>query len=175
MGALNSQDSPEVVDLLRDLQLLSEKLIECRVDGDLERAGELADNATELKRKIAERRVVADIERASILLSTPTFRQRLSSLLVSAGTWKIERVHHAPGFGLLRVAEFAYSRKTFEEVFVPTIQDLQEEYAAALAADRMWKARWVKARGYWSFFSAAGMQAAVRTARKAFKMWSSAP
>jgi hypothetical protein len=56
------------------------------------------------------------------------------------------------------MTEFFYSRRTFEEVFQPTISDLQEEYLDALAERRPWKARWVKVRGIWSFFSAVLLQ-----------------
>ena len=59
-----------------------------------------------------------------------------------------------PGHRLLRFAEFAFSRRDFELVLEPVVGDLRREYLAALAAGRRWKARWVRLRGTWAFWSA---------------------
>lgn len=59
-----------------------------------------------------------------------------------------------PGFRLLKLAEFIFSRRNFTLVLEPVVRDLREEYLAALAERRPWKARWVRVRGYWAFWSA---------------------
>ena len=59
-----------------------------------------------------------------------------------------------PGHRLLRFAEFAFSRRSYLLVFEPVISDLRREYLEALAAGRRWKARWVRLRGTWAFWSA---------------------
>ena len=59
-----------------------------------------------------------------------------------------------PGHGLLRLGDFAFSRRTYRLVLEPVIGDLRREHAAALAAGRVWKARWVRLRGTWAFWSA---------------------
>jgi hypothetical protein len=64
-----------------------------------------------------------------------------------------------------------YSRNTYECVFQPTIDDLQAEYAEALSQNRHWKAGWVRARGYWSFLSAASLQSIFGLGKCAAKIW----
>lgn len=81
------------------------------------------------------------------------------------------RLHRPPGHLLLLIAEFVCSKKTLKEVFEPTVLDFREEYNEALAERRPWKARWVRARGYWSFFNAAGLASAVGVGKKVVKLW----
>jgi len=57
------------------------------------------------------------------------------------------RVKKPPGHLLLVITEFLYPRKRYEQVFVPTIDDLRLEHAQALAAGRTLKAKWIHARG----------------------------
>ena len=59
-----------------------------------------------------------------------------------------------PGYRLLRFAEFVFSRQSYRWVLEPVIGDLRREHAAALAAGRRWKARWVRLRGTWAFWAA---------------------
>lgn len=81
------------------------------------------------------------------------------------------RISKAPGHYLLRIAEFAFSKKTFTEVFEPTIRDLRDEYNEALLEGRSWKARWVRSRGYWSFLNAAGLTSIVGVGKNVVKLW----
>jgi hypothetical protein len=81
------------------------------------------------------------------------------------------RIEHPPGYGLLWFADFFYSRKSVEECLRPTIQDLQDEYAEALAAKRPHKARWVRIRGTWSFVCAAGMLTMASIGKQVVKIW----
>ncbi|WP_420125245.1 hypothetical protein [Longimicrobium sp.] len=76
-----------------------------------------------------------------------------------------------PGYGLLWFADFFYSPKSVEECLRPTIQDLQDEYAEALAAKRPQKARWVRIRGTWSFACAAGMLTMASIGKQVVKIW----
>jgi hypothetical protein len=76
-----------------------------------------------------------------------------------------------PGRHLRSFAEFFFSRRTSELVLEPTLRDLLDEYCEALEQGRLWKARWVRVRGYWSFWSAAGAQLAVSFARTVLQIW----
>jgi hypothetical protein len=81
------------------------------------------------------------------------------------------RLQRPPGYGLLWFADFFYSRKSVEECLRPTIQDLQDEYAEALAAKRPHKARWVRIRGTWSFVCAAGLLTMASIGKQVVKIW----
>jgi hypothetical protein len=81
------------------------------------------------------------------------------------------RLVRPPGAKLLQLAEFLYSRKTFKDVLEPTILDLQDEHAEALSQGRQWKASWVRVRGTWSFFNAAGLFAVVSVGKRLVAMW----
>jgi hypothetical protein len=72
---------------------------------------------------------------------------------------------------LLWFADFFYPKKSVEECLRPTIQDLQDEYAEALAAKRPHKARWVRIRGTWSFVCAAGMLTMAGIGKQVVKIW----
>lgn len=166
--------------ILSDAQALSEKIRQAERRGDLMLLDELLAHHTRLSLSydavMAEDPDTRPTRKLHFANGTVwheiRFRWKHGNSRVNGPRIRLSR---PPGSGLLLVAEFLYSRKAYEEVFVPTVSDLREEYAAALVAKRKWKARWVLVRGYWSFFSAAGLQTAVRVARKAFKMWSSAP
>jgi hypothetical protein len=79
-----------------------------------------------------------------------------------------------PGTRLNAVAEFLFSKKTYERVFQPTISDLQDEYIAALALDRSWKARWVWIRGHLAFWKAFALQVPISLMRAAMAIWQAA-
>jgi hypothetical protein len=82
-------------------------------------------------------------------------------------------LHTPPGSTLNRMAEWIYSRKTFEEVLQPVLSDLQIEYFDALHAGRCWKARWVRIRGYWTFWTHAAMQFPISVTQAAVALWKS--
>jgi hypothetical protein len=52
---------------------------------------------------------------------------------------------------MLPIADFIYSRETFERVFAPLVADLRYEYAEALAKGLHAKARWIEAEYWWAF------------------------
>ncbi|HLL47388.1 MAG TPA: hypothetical protein VK399_11810 [Longimicrobiaceae bacterium] len=79
------------------------------------------------------------------------------------------RLYRAPGFRLLRIAEFLFSSKVFAEMLQPPIVDLQTEYIEAVAEGRKWKRRWVLVRGYWSVACAAVKASSVLSALKVIK------
>lgn len=58
-----------------------------------------------------------------------------------------------PGHWWLRFTEFVYSRETFENIFQQTIADLRHEFNNALTKGRVWKARWIRLRGYLSIIN----------------------
>lgn len=80
----------------------------------------------------------------------------------STRTAQRRKVHLAPGSRLLRVAEFIFTKREYEEFMSQPILDMQEEYIAALAERRHWKARWVRLRGSYAFFKAAGAYSVLR-------------
>ncbi len=53
-----------------------------------------------------------------------------------------------------RFAAAFFSQKTNKHVLEPVLRDLRDEYMEALAEGRLWKARWVRIRGTWSFWAA---------------------
>lgn len=62
-----------------------------------------------------------------------------------------------PGAGMLRLADLLVSRRTYERVFEPLVNDLRLEYFEALSQQRPWKARLIAARYWiafvWNFFA----------------------
>ena len=71
------------------------------------------------------------------------------------------KVRRPVGSSLRGVAEFLFSKKSYEQIYDPLISDLRVEYCEALASNRRWKARWVRARGYGSFLTAGLAHAAA--------------
>ncbi len=59
-----------------------------------------------------------------------------------------------PGTTLLDVAKSVFPQRDYNNIFVPTVRDLQEEYSETVAQGRPLKASWVRVRGYCSFGSA---------------------
>jgi hypothetical protein len=87
--------------------------------------------------------------------------------------WKaIGRVRQ-PGQKLEIMSEFLFSKKFFSNVIFPLISDMREEYFEALSQNRMWKARWVRVRGTWSFFAAIGLDRAFALVSFFIKAWKS--
>lgn len=104
----------------------------------------------------------------AFLSAIPGWVDRVLGALKQDSTTKI---YHPPGHFLLQIAEFVCSKKTFTGVLEPTIHDLREEYNEALAEGRVWKARFVRVRGYWAFFNAAGLMTAVGIGKKVVQLW----
>ena len=71
------------------------------------------------------------------------------------------KVRRPAGSSLRSIAEFVVSKKSYEQIYDPLISDLRLEYYEALAANRRWKARWVRARGCGSFLTAGLAHAAA--------------
>ncbi|MCZ0934989.1 MAG: hypothetical protein OXJ54_07390, partial [Gemmatimonadetes bacterium] len=80
-------------------------------------------------------------------------------------------VRRSVGCSLRDVAEFVFPRKSCEQIFDPLIGDLQFEYFEALAANRKWKARWVRLQGYGSFAKAALAHVAGSSGYLVFRVW----
>lgn len=81
------------------------------------------------------------------------------------------KIHDPPGFRLLAFAGFIFTTKIYSEVLEPTIRDLQDEHIAALAQGRIGKARWVKLRGYFSFWSAVIALVPGSLLKRLMKIW----
>jgi hypothetical protein len=85
------------------------------------------------------------------------------------------RLSSPPGVGLRALAELIFSTKSYLEIFVPVFRDLFDEYCQALETGRPWKARWVRLRGYWSFWSAVAAHLSTLIAKKACQIWKANP
>lgn len=81
------------------------------------------------------------------------------------------RIHTPPGSHLARFADFIFSKRVYETVFVPVLRDIFDEYCEALNRGRLWKAKWVCLRGHWSFWSAVLAQAPVSAVKLVYKIW----
>jgi hypothetical protein len=93
-----------------------------------------------------------------------------AAILNSTGS-KIAR--QAPGKSHLQFADFFFSKKKYEAVYLPIIQDMREEYFEALSQSRTWKASWVRVRGTWSFFAALGLDRFFSVVSLCVKVWKS--
>lgn len=71
------------------------------------------------------------------------------------------KVRRPVGSSLRGIAEFVFSKKSYEQIYAPLISDLRVEYCEALDENRTWKAGWVRARGYGSFLTAGLAHAAA--------------
>ena len=87
------------------------------------------------------------------------FGQTVTNWLVRFASRR--KVRRPVGSSLRGVAEFVFSKKSYEQIYDPLLSDLRLEYCEALAANRRWKARWVRARGYGSFLTAGLAHAAA--------------
>jgi len=88
----------------------------------------------------------------------------------STGSWKT-RIKAPPGSHLRTLSEFLFSKKIYSTIFEPTLCDLLNEYVEALKDHRPWKARYVRIRGYWSFWSTAFAQLPISALKMAYKAW----
>lgn len=71
---------------------------------------------------------------------------------------------------LLKIGGFVFSPEVVSMVIQPTCQDLLEEYDQARAEGRPWKARWVRGRGYWSFWSAVAAQLTTSLMKRLYRL-----
>lgn len=111
----------------------------------------------------------------SSLIGLAALRYRRVLLDAIDRRFLVERIQRPPGFGLRVFANFLCSRKTFELVLEPTLRDLYDEYCQALLERRPWKARWVRIRGYLSFWSAVFAQAPISVIKMVYQIWKAIP
>ena len=102
--------------------------------------------------------------------------RRLGEFGQTATNWLVRlasrrKVRRPVGSSLHGVAEFAFSKKSYEQIYDPLISDLRFEYCEALAANRRGKARWVRARGYWSFLTAVLAHVAALGGHLVVRVW----
>jgi hypothetical protein len=117
------------------------------------------------------------VESSSIILKIAI----IGSLLLSASNvhWAFtynngSKIVLPAGSKLHSFAGFVYSKKTLEMVFLPIISDMRQEYFEALSKNQIWKARWVRVRGTWSFFAAMGLDRAFAFVSFFMETWRSA-
>ena len=88
---------------------------------------------------------------------------------------RIAKIHTLPGIRLRRLAEVVFSQKVMRDVIEPLLADLQYEYTEAVAQHRgRAKFFFIRMRGYWSFFSAAGLQTVVSLGKRIVEIYKSA-
>jgi hypothetical protein len=97
----------------------------------------------------------------------------LGQVVQIAKLLSINKLAKVPGHNLLQLTDFLFSRKANAQVFVPIVIDMREEYFEALSQNRIWKARWVRIRGTWSFFAAIGLDRAFAFVSFFIKAWKS--
>jgi hypothetical protein len=83
---------------------------------------------------------------------------------------KLFRIIRPPGSRLNWLADFFCSPKTMKRVVSPILSDLQTEYCAALAEDRIWKARWICVRGYISFWKTLAWHTVAKSLMQIWKI-----
>ena len=81
------------------------------------------------------------------------------------------KIRRPVGSSLRGVAEFVFSKKSYEQIYDPLISDLRFEYCEALAANRRGKAGWVRVRGYGSFLAAVLTHVATSGGHLVVRVW----
>jgi hypothetical protein len=107
-----------------------------------------------------------------LLINSTTFLAMI--IIRSNANRELNQLMTAPGSKLLAFSDFFFSNKQFVSVYGPIISDMREEYFEALSQNRIWKARWVRVRGTWSFFAAMGLDRAFAFVSFFMKAWRSA-
>ena len=79
-----------------------------------------------------------------------------------------------PGSSLLAVLRWCCTENNFTRILKPAICDMQHEHLEALATGRVWKARWVQIRGYFSIGGAVLAQLPVSLLKLAVSLWKAA-
>jgi hypothetical protein len=90
-------------------------------------------------------------------------------ILLAGG--KTRAIQAPPAQWIRSIADIPFSRRTYEQVLEPILRDLFDEYCEALNQKRPWKARWVRIRGYWSFWSAVFAQLPISVVKMVYKIW----
>jgi hypothetical protein len=80
-------------------------------------------------------------------------------------------IYVSPGWRLHRLAAWWFSPKTFRLVFEPTLSDMQVEYIEALKVAALHKARWIRLRGYLTFWTHVFAQIPVSLIRMLMLLW----
>jgi hypothetical protein len=92
------------------------------------------------------------------------------TLFVAWWRWRSPRlVSGMPGTRLAAIVELWCDPRDY--ALVSVISDMQEQYCNALTASRKWKARIVRARGYWRFAQTAGLQFPLSLVRLIVTLW----
>ena len=102
--------------------------------------------------------------------------RRLGEFGQTATNWLVRlasrrKVRRPVGSSLRGVAEFVFSKKSYQQIYDPLISDLRFEYCEAMAENRRGKARWVRARGYGSFLAAVSAHVAAPVSHLVVRVW----
>ena len=130
-------------------------------------------NALDFRVGHAGERLVAHVEKAR----GPDLRgRRLREFGQTATNWLVRlasrrKIRRPVGSSLRGVAEFVFSKKSYEQIYDPLISDLRFEYCEALAANRRGKASWVRARGYGNFLAAVLAHVAASGGHLVVRVW----
>lgn len=81
-----------------------------------------------------------------------------------------QRISLPPGSLLNCLAELFCAPKTMQRLVDPIIADMQTEHCKALAEGRNVKARWIRIRGYWSFWKAVCFYTAAKNLAEIWKI-----
>ncbi|GEP00540.1 hypothetical protein [Methylobacterium haplocladii] len=76
-----------------------------------------------------------------------------------------------PGSDLKSALSFLYTKKSFERVFEPIIEDMRFEHCEALRSGDVKKARWTHVRGVIGIFATMVIHAASSGGKMAVKLW----
>jgi hypothetical protein len=103
--------------------------------------------------------------------SRPELVEQLRAISISVSPPREQRV---PGRNLRRIAKLFFSAKSYSTVLEPTLSDLAEEHALAVAEQRPWRARYIRLRGCWSFWAAVATHLVAALGRQFSKLWARA-
>lgn len=117
------------------------------------------------------------MEAVLVQQSIALFKLRLGDFIKGENVEKEEfqvSIFKPPGSLIVLIAESICSNKSFKGIVMPAISDMREEYFEALSQNRIWKARWVRVRGTWSFLAAMGLDRVFSVVSLCVKVWRSA-
>jgi hypothetical protein len=68
-----------------------------------------------------------------------------------------QRLKKAPGVRFISLVDFFYSAEDVEKTFKPIVSDWHKEYFRALAAQGVWRSRWINIKYRYRFAQAMGL------------------
>lgn len=93
----------------------------------------------------------------------------------ASGRKKRSRVVVPPGYAVLHLLKFIFSKRAFDTVFSQVIIDMREEYFEALEAGKIGKARWIVLRDHLGILLTVVTYLAARVGKKVLGIWKMIP